>query len=148
MWVRLIYWAGYFIFHPDIDKSETQQMAREAPLTIKHVFAGIAVADYDSALAWYTCFFGRSPDVVVTENECMWQVTESGWIYVVGDPNRAGKALLTLLVDDLEGYVTELGERGLETSAIETVPGLYRKAVITDPEGNMISLGENLSTGK
>jgi len=26
------------------------------------------------------------------------------------------------------------------------VPGLYRKAVITDPEGNMISLGEDLST--
>ena len=42
--------------------------------------------------------------------------------------------------------VAELGERRLETSAIDTVPGLYRKAVITDPEGNMISLGENLST--
>ena len=115
---------------------------------IKYVFAGIAVADYDSALAWYTRFFGRSPDVVVTENECMWQVTESGWIYVVGDSNRAGKALLTLLVDDLDDYVAELGGRELAPGAIETVPGLYRKAVISDPEGNMISLGEDLSTGK
>ena len=123
-------------------------MAREAPLTIKYVFAGIAVADYDSALAWYTRFFGRSPDVVVTENESMWQVTEAGWIYVVGDSNRAGKALLTLLVNDLEGYVAELGGRGLAPGAIETVPGLYRKAVISDPKGNMISLGEDLSTGK
>jgi hypothetical protein len=57
-----------------------------------------------------------------------------------------GKALLTLLVDDLEGHVAELGERGLATGVIDTVPGLYRKAVITDPEGNMISLGEDLST--
>src|SRR2546422_10381337 len=120
-------------------------MAKEAPLMIKYVFAGIAVADYDPALAWYTRFFGRSPDVVVTENESMWQVTETGWIYVVGNPKRAGKALLTFLVDDLEGYGAELGERGLGTSAIETVPGLYRKAVISDPEGNMISFGENLS---
>src|SRR6266702_4096557 len=123
-------------------------MAREAPLTIKYVFAGIAVADYDPALAWYTRFFGRSPDVVVTEYESMWQVTESGWIYVVGDSNRAGKPLLTLLLDDLEGYVAKLGGRGIAPGAIETVPGLYRKAVISDPEGNMISLGEDLSTGK
>jgi hypothetical protein len=75
-----------------------------------------------------------------------WQVAETGWIYVVGDTTRAGKALLTLLVDDLEDYVAELGERGLATSAIDTVPGLYRKAVMTDPEGNMISIGSDLST--
>ncbi len=121
-------------------------MAKEAPLTINHVFAGIAVADYDSALAWYKRFFGRPPDVIVTENESMWHVADTGWIYVVGDTNRAGKALLTLLVDDLEDHVAELGERGLATGAIDTVPGLYRKAVMTDPEGNMISLGEDLST--
>ena len=125
---------------------ETQHRAKEAPLTITHVFAGIAVADYDAALAWYTRFFGRSPDVIVTENEAMWQAAETGWIYVVGDATRAGKALLTLLVNDLEDYVAELGQRGLEPSAIETVPGLYRKAVITDPEGNMISLGQDLSS--
>jgi predicted enzyme related to lactoylglutathione lyase len=122
-------------------------MTKEAPLTINHIFAGIAVADYDSALAWYKRFFGRPPDVIVTENEAMWQVADRGWIYVVGDTNRAGKALLTLLVDDLEDHVAELKERGLAPGAIDTVPGLYRKAVITDPEGNMISLGEDLSTG-
>jgi hypothetical protein len=121
-------------------------MAKEALLTINHVFAGIAVADYDSALAWYKRFFGRPPDVIVTENESMWHVTDTGWIYVVGDTNRAGKALLTLLVDNLEDLVAELGERGLAPGAIDTVPGLYRKAVITVPEGNMISFGEDLSS--
>ena len=67
---------------------------------------------------------------------------------MVGDSSRVGKALLRLLVDDLEGYVAELGGRGLAPGAIETVPGLYRKAVMTEPEGNMISLDEDLSTGK
>src|SRR3954453_4216186 len=121
-------------------------MTKEAPLTINHIFAGIAVADYDSALAWYKRFFGRPPDVIVKENEAMWQVADRGWIYVVGDTSRAGKALLTLLVDNLENHVAELGERGLAPGAIDTVPGLYRKVVITDPEGNMITLGEDLNT--
>src|SRR5258708_5171068 len=88
-------------------------MAKEALLTINHVFAGIAVADYDSALAWYKRFFGRPPDVIVTENESMWHVTDTGWIYVVGDTDRVSKTLLTLIVDDLEDLVAELGERGL-----------------------------------
>ncbi len=116
-------------------------------MTINLVFAGIALTDYDSALAWYTRFFGRVPDVTVTENESMWHVAEAGWIYVVGDASRAGSGLLTLLVDNLDNLVAELRERGLEPSAIETVPGLYRKAVLTDADGNMISLGEDLSTG-
>lgn len=115
-------------------------------MTVNYLFAGIAVADYGAALAWYQRFFGRSPDVIVTENEAMWQVAGTGgWVYVVGDASRAGQALLTLLVDDLEDQVAALGSRGLETSAIDTQPGLYRKAVFTDPDGNMISLGENLS---
>jgi hypothetical protein len=92
------------------------------------------------------CILGRLPDVIVTDNEAMWQVADRGWIYVVGDTNRAGNALLTLLVDDLEDHVAELAERGLATGAIDTVPGVVRKAVIIDPEGNRITFGEDLST--
>jgi predicted enzyme related to lactoylglutathione lyase len=115
-------------------------------LAVHHIFAGIPVADYDAALAWYERLLGRPPDVIVTDNEAMWQVAETGWIYVVGDTNRAGNALLTLLVDDLEDRVAELAERGLATGAIDTVPGVVRKAVLIDPEGNMITVGEDLST--
>ena len=66
---------------------------------------------------------------------------------MVGDATHAGNALLTLLVDDLEDQVAALAERGLATGAIDTVPGVVRKAVIIDPEGNMITFGEVLSTG-
>ena len=116
-------------------------------MAINHVFAGIAVADYDSALAWYERLLGRPPDVIVTEHEAMWQVANTGWIYVVGDTKRAGHALLTLLVDDLEDQVAALADRGLAPGAIETAPGVVRKAVIIDPEGNRITFGEDLSTG-
>jgi predicted enzyme related to lactoylglutathione lyase len=50
-------------------------------------------------------------------------------------------------VDDLEDHVAKLAERGLATGAIDTVPGVVRKAVIIDPEGNRITVGEDLSTG-
>jgi predicted enzyme related to lactoylglutathione lyase len=115
-------------------------------MAITHVFAGVAAADLDSALAWYERLVGRPPDLIPNENEAAWQLAEPGWIYLVADANRAGKALLTLLVDDLEDHVADLAQRGLATGAIETVPGVVRTAVITDPEGNRITFGEDLST--
>ncbi len=80
--------------------------------------------------------------MIPTENEAVWQLAGTGWIYLVGDTNRAGKALLTLLVDHLEDHVAELAKRGLAPGAIEMLPGVGRKAVITDPEGNMITFAE------
>lgn len=74
-----------------------------------------------------------------------WQVTETGWIYVVGDGEHAGGALLTLLVDDLGAWVAELGRRGIAPGTIDTVPGVGRKAVIADPDGNRITLAEPLN---
>jgi hypothetical protein len=58
-------------------------------LAINHVFTGIPVADYHAALAWYERFLGRPPDVIVTDSEAMWQVAETGWIYVVGETPSA-----------------------------------------------------------
>ena len=89
---------------------------------------------------------GTTPDLVPNENEAAWQLTATGWIYVVGDTERAGNALLTVLVDDLEAHVSELAKRGVTAGAIETVPGLFRKAVIADPDGNTITFAEDLST--
>lgn len=75
----------------------------------------------------------------------MWQVPDTGWIYVVGDAARAGSALVTLVVDDLAARVAELVGSGIVTSAIDTKPGLYRKEVVTDPGGNSIAFGKSLS---
>jgi predicted enzyme related to lactoylglutathione lyase len=111
-------------------------------VAITEVFTGIAAADFDAARAWYERLLGRPPDLIPNENEAAWQLAEAGWIYVVGDADRAGKALLTLLVDDLENHVAELAERGIATEPIETVPGVVKKAEITDREGNRITIGE------
>ena len=109
------------------------------------LFAGIAVADYPAARAWYERLFGRPADMLPHETEAAWHLSDTGWVYVVLDPERAGKGLLTLMVSDLDSIVTELEARGLATGPIETAPGAYRKLEIIDPDGNMVSFGQALS---
>jgi predicted enzyme related to lactoylglutathione lyase len=113
-------------------------------MPIDIAFAGVPVAAYDTALPWYERLFGRPPDVVVKEDESMWQVAEKAWIYVVADADRAGNALVTLMVSDLGEHVAELEARGVAVGAIETAPGRFRRVAITDPEGNRIAFAEVL----
>jgi predicted enzyme related to lactoylglutathione lyase len=115
-------------------------------LKINFLFAGIPVADYESALVWYARFFGRAPDTIVAENEAMWQIANVGSIYLVGDAERAGKALLTLAVDDLEELVAEFTTREVAVATIDAAPGTPKKTVVTDPEGNQFTLFENRSS--
>jgi hypothetical protein len=112
---------------------------------IEHVFAGIPVTDYQRAVAWYELLFGRPPDVVVRDdNESMWQLAEKAWLYIVRDSERAGKSIAAILVTDLESHLSALAGRGIKGFEMETVPGLYRKAVLSDADGNMITIGQNL----
>jgi glyoxylase I family protein len=110
-------------------------------MAVTHVFAAIPIADYAAARAWYERLLGRPPDLVPNASEAAWQLTDTGWIYVIGDAGRAGKALVTLLVDDLEDFAADLVRRGLE-ARIDTVPGVGLEAVVTDPEGNTIKFAE------
>jgi hypothetical protein len=109
-------------------------------MAITHVFAGVPVADYGSARAWYERLMGRPPNMLPTEAEAVWQLTETSSIYVVKDAGGAGRALLTIAV---EGHLAGLAERGIAPGAPDSIAGVPRKAVITDPEGNMISFFEN-----
>ncbi|MEA2420214.1 MAG: hypothetical protein QOE60_2420 [Thermoleophilaceae bacterium] len=111
-------------------------------MSVEHLFAGIPVADLDAALAWYERLWGRAPDLVPNDNEGCWQVAESRWIYVVGDAERAGNALLTFLVDDLDGWVAELAARGLETGSVEAIAAGTRTTAIADPEGNRLTFAQ------
>jgi predicted enzyme related to lactoylglutathione lyase len=114
-------------------------------MAIEHVFAGIPVAGFGTARAWYERLFGRAPDVNVAENEAMWQLATAGWVYVVEDPDRAGHALVTVLVDNLSDHLAALTARGITTGPIETIPGAAHMASITDPDGNKFTFGEALS---
>lgn len=106
------------------------------------VFAGAAVADFDAAVAWYTVVLGRAADVPVTEGEVMWQLSDSAFLYVVREPERAGGGLLTLSVGDLDLAVAEVAARGITGAPIEQVGTAGRRSLYTDPDGNRLALVE------
>lgn len=113
-------------------------------MTIEHVFAGMPTADYARALAWYEQVLGRPPDVIVKEDEAMWQLAERAWIYVVAAADRAGHTRMTILVDDIEAFVADLTSRGVAPDPIVTEPGLFRRTVLSDPDGNHFAVAQSL----
>lgn len=106
------------------------------------LFAAVATADYAPALEWYVRFFGRPPDLVPHETEAAWQVADAGWVYLVADAERAGRATVTLIVEDLDARLDELASRGLAPERIEPVGAAGRKATVVDPEGNRLALAQ------
>ena len=114
-------------------------------MAVTEFFAGVAVADFGVALAWYERLFGKPPDFFPHESEAVWRITEHAWVYVVADAERAGKALITILVEDLDDKAAELAARGVPVGPIDVMPGAARKLEITDPEGNRITFGQPLA---
>jgi hypothetical protein len=111
-------------------------------VSVTHLFAGIAVSDFATAREWYEALFGRPPDMLPTEGEAVWQVTTYGSVYVTADPPRAGSALVTIAVSDLNEQVTALAARGLtlHEEAGSTGP---RQLTVTDNDGNCIKFFED-----
>lgn len=106
------------------------------------LFAGTAVGDFDVAVAWYTAVLGRAADVPVTEGEVMWRFSDSAFLYLVREPERAGGGLLTLSVADLELAIAEVAARGVDGAPIEQVGDAGRRVVYVDPDGNKLALVE------
>ena len=111
-------------------------------MAVTYVFAGIPTSDYASALPWYELLFGCPPDMLPQDEEAAWAFTDTGWVYLVGDANRAGKSLLTLLVDNLDEQVAALAERGLAPDETETLSDGGRKAAYVDLDGNKITFAQ------
>ena len=114
-------------------------------MAITYLFAGVPVADYDAARPWYERLIGRAPDMLPHDREAAWQLSETGWIYVVADAERAGRALVTVLVDDLDAHLAGMAERGIACEPIEILPGKVRRTAVVDPEGNRIAFGQPLA---
>ena len=76
-----------------------------------------------------------------TDYEVVWQLTDGALVYVIADAVRAGRGLLTLIVDDLDATIDELHQLAIETGPPEPVGG-GRKAIVFDPDGNQIGLAQ------
>jgi glyoxylase I family protein len=108
-------------------------------MSIDHVLAVVPVADLEAARAWYERLFGRPADNRPMEGLVEWRVTDSGWVQVTRDADRAGSALVNFAVDDLDQHVAAIAETGLAPGAIETVNKGVQLSAIRDPDGNTIT---------
>lgn len=106
------------------------------------LFASVAVTNYQVACMWYERLLGRPPDMLPNDIEAAWRFSDTAWIYIIVDTNRAGHALMTVIIDHIDQQVTALGERGFVPDEIEDVPGAYRRAYFRDPDGNRIGFAQ------
>jgi len=107
-------------------------------MPVTHLFAGIAVSDFASARRWYEALLGRPPDMLPKEGEAVWRVTACGSVYVTADPARAGCALVTIAVSNLDEHATALAARGLAFDDQGADSSAPRQLTVTDDDGNCI----------
>ena len=104
------------------------------------LFAGIRVRDVTAARAWYEQLLGE-PSFFPNATEVVWTLADDRSLYIEEDPSRAGSALITVWVDDLDARISEIGARGLEPAERETYSNGVRKATYRDDDGNEIGFG-------
>src|SRR4051812_22056828 len=105
------------------------------------LFAGVRVRDIATARAWYEQLLGSEPAFFPNDIEAVWAVGEHRWLYLLQDAPRAGCALATIMVDDLDAAAQAITERGIEPTELEDY-GEARKYVFHDPDGNEIAIGQ------
>ena len=111
---------------------------------IEHVLGVVAVNDFDMSHDWYQRFFDRPPTNTPMPGQLAeWKLTNNGWLQIHRDPDRAGRSLFNLAVDDLDTHVRSLAARQLEPTGTTEANKGVRIASFTDPDHNIISLIAN-----
>lgn len=105
------------------------------------LFAGIYVRDYAAVRPWYDRLLGTEPTFLATDTEAVWQLAEHRWLYIKEHAENGGHAVLAIMVDDLDGHVARITERGITPAEWEEYAEGVRKAVYRDPEGNEVGFG-------
>lgn len=105
------------------------------------LFAGVAVSDLQRAIEWFDRFFGDAESFAPNDVERVWTVAEHRFLYIELQPEHAGHAKVTLFVDDFDGFLDAVAQRGIEPAERETYGNGVRKAIYRDPDGNEVGVG-------
>ena len=104
------------------------------------LFAGVRVRDVTAARAGYERLLGE-PSFFPNATEVVWTLADDRSLYIEEDPGRAGGALITVFVDDLDARVSEIASRELEPAERETYSNGVPKATYRDDDGNEVGFG-------
>ncbi len=115
--------------------------ANNKPIAVVGIYAGIAVAQFEPAVVWYSKLMGRAPDDRPMPNLAQWRNMGKAGLQVWHDPDRAGRSLATIVVPVLATERERLAAKGI--SLVTEAEGDFgRVAKLRDPEGNEIALAE------
>ncbi len=104
---------------------------------LQNALAGVAVKDFDSALAWYERLLNRPADKTPMPGLAEWRFPGGGWLQLFEDGDRAGSSSVTLVENDIESRRLQLSNGGYEIRD-ESRSDYVAVAVIDDPDGNQI----------
>src|SRR5215213_9502598 len=105
------------------------------------LYAGIPVSDFEAAKPWYERLLGVEPSFIAHATEAVWELAEHRSVFIVEEAERAGGAIHTIFVDDLDACVADIASRGIEPDERITYPGKARKAIYRDADGNELGFG-------
>ena len=105
------------------------------------LFAGVSVTDYVAAVAWYEQLFGCPPTFLPNDREAVWGLAAQRYLFIELLPEHAGHARHLIFLHDLDGFVAQVGARGVQPTQRETLENGVRKVIYHDPDGNKIEFG-------
>lgn len=106
-----------------------------------HLFAGVPVTDYATAVKWYEQLLGFPPTFYPNEKEAVWKVAEFRYLYIVREPENAGHARLTLFIENLDEIAEQINARGIDPAKQDDHANGVRKLTYRDADGNEIGFG-------
>lgn len=93
-------------------------------LNVSNVLAGLAVADSERSIDWFTAVLGRGPDNRPMPSLADWNFDGGHTLQLYADLNRAGGSMVTLNVDDIEVAKANVVSRGVEMTTDAPIPGV------------------------
>jgi len=82
-----------------------------------------------------------APPFFPNDNEAVWELGEHRYVFIEHRSEHAGHARHLVFVDDLDGRVAQIAERGITSVERETLSNGVRKAAYRDPDGNQFEFG-------
>lgn len=119
----------------------TMNTTEHTEITIDHVLAVVAVGDFNASHRWYGQLLGMpATNVPMPGSLAEWRITDTGWLQVFHDPERAGTSMANLAVDNLDHHVAQIRARGIGTGEVIAANKNVQLCTIPDPDGNQITL--------
>lgn len=118
-----------------------QSCATHGCMSITTALSTVAVRDLEEAKKFYSDLFGRGPDLEPMPTLAQWDIDNGGGVQVVEQPESSGSSMVTLLVTAFDGFLEELGEKGIEHG--DVISGVISRVTQAhDPAGNVVTFAE------